>query len=66
MRGAVSPEGTLSRTTGVRKDHCLLIMLGGLGPGSVALFSIIAFDRLRNSCSRHQRELNLCTTSDAE
>ena len=42
----------MSRTTGVRKDHCWSIMLGGLGPGSVALFSIIAFDSRRNSCAR--------------
>ena len=36
----------------MRKDHCWSIMLGGLGPGSVALFSIIAFDSRRNSCAR--------------
>ena len=41
----------MSSTTGVRKDHCWSIMLGGLGPGSVALFSIIAFDSRRNSCA---------------
>ena len=40
----------------MRNDHCLLIMLGGRGPGSVALFSIIAFDRRRNSCSQHWPE----------
>ena len=47
----------------MRKDHCLLIMLGGLGPGSVALFSIIAFDRRRNSYSRHRCELSSRTIS---
>lgn len=44
----------------MRKDHCLLIMLGGLGPGSVALFSSIAFDRRRNSCSEHCAEHAMC------
>ncbi len=66
LRGAVSPEGTLSKTTGVRKDHCLLIMLGGRGPGLVALFSIIAFDRRRNSYSRHQCELEPYIISHTE
>ena len=56
LSAALLPEGTLSRTTGVRNDHCLLIMLGGRGPGSVALFSSIAFDRRRNSCSKHWTE----------
>ena len=36
----------------MRKDHCWSIMLGGLGPGSVALFSIIAFDSRKNSYAR--------------
>ena len=48
---ALLPEGTLSRTTGVRNDHCSSIMLGGLGPGSVTLFSSMSFDSLRNSCN---------------
>jgi len=52
---ALSPEGTLSRTTGVRKDHCSSIMLGGLGPGSVALLSTMSFDSLRNSCNTLQQ-----------
>lgn len=47
-----APEGTLSRTTGVRKDHWRSIILGGRGPGSVALFCTIASDSLRNSCRR--------------
>ena len=52
----------MSRTTGVRKDHCWSIMLGGRGPGSVALFSIIAFDSRRNSCAGAPSEYLSCVS----
>ena len=46
-----APLGTVSRTTGPRKDHCASIMLGGEGPGEVGLPSTIASANRENSCT---------------
>ena len=58
VSGQHAPLGTESRTTGPRKDHWASIMLGGEGPGGVALRSTIASASRENSCgSREGRAL---------
>lgn len=43
------PMGAVSMTTGGRKDHWFLIMLGGVGPDSVGRPPIMSSANLRNS-----------------
>lgn len=42
--------GAVSMTTGGRKDHWFLIMLGGVGPDSVGRPPTMSSANLRNSC----------------